>query len=124
MKEKVLSVENLSVVFRSNEGDVRAVRGVSFDLWRGETLALVGESGCGKSATAKSLMGLLPPSAKVVDGGIFYGGRDATRLSERELCDLRGKVISMVFQDPFSSLNPIVRVGKQLMEAMLITQVG
>lgn len=120
MKESVLSVENLSVSFRSGEGEVKAVRGVSFWLKKGETLALVGESGCGKSATAKALLGVLPPNAKIVDGSIFYGGRDATNYSEREFCALRGNVVSMVFQDPFSSLNPIMRVGKQLTEAMLI----
>lgn len=120
MKERVLSVENLSVAFRLDEGEARAVRGVDFYLEKGETLAIVGESGCGKSATAKALMGLLPPSAKITSGNIFYGGRDATKLSEKELCALRGSVVSMVFQDPFSSLNPIMRVGKQLAEAMLV----
>ena len=119
MKE-VLSVENLTVTFRTESGDGNAVRGVSFRLSRGETLAIVGESGCGKSATAKSLMGLLPPNARVTDGKILCGGVDVTQLSEKELCDLRGSKISMVFQDPFSSLNPIVRVGKQIMEATLV----
>lgn len=119
MKE-VLSVENLTVTFRTESGNGNAVRGVSFGLSRGETLAIVGESGCGKSATAKSLMGLLPPNARVTDGKIVCGGKDVTKLSEKELCDLRGSKISMVFQDPFSSLNPIVRVGKQIMEATLV----
>ncbi|MBO5363309.1 MAG: ABC transporter ATP-binding protein [Clostridia bacterium] len=120
MKEKVLTVENLSVRFRSEEGETRAVRGVSFSLEQGETLALVGESGCGKSATAKALLGLLPANAKVTSGKIFCGGRDVLTLSEKEFCALRGSRIAMVFQDPFSSLDPIVRVGKQLTEAMLI----
>lgn len=120
MKNTVLSVENLSVVFRTDEGETRAVRSVSFQLFEGETLAIVGESGCGKSATAKALIGLLPPSAKITDGSVFYGGRDALKCSERELCRLRGGKIAMVFQDPFSSLNPIIRIGKQLTEAMLI----
>ena len=120
MKENVLSVENLSVVFRSGEGETRAVRGVGFELKKGETLALVGESGCGKSATAKSILGLLPPNAKITGGKIFCGGRDLLKLNEKELCALRGSKISMVFQDPFSSLNPIVRVGKQIAEAMLV----
>ncbi|MBE7093728.1 MAG: ABC transporter ATP-binding protein [Clostridiales bacterium] len=120
MREEVLSVEGLSVVFRSEEGEVQAVRSVDFALKKGETLALVGESGCGKSATAKAVMGLLPPNAKVTGGRILCGGRDVLKLKERELCTLRGRKIAMVFQDPFSSLNPIVRVGKQLTEAMLI----
>ena len=120
MKERVLSVENLSVAFRTETGDAQAVRGITFHLEKGEALALVGESGCGKSATAKALMGLLPANAKATGGKVFYGGRDALKLSEKELCALRGDKIAMVFQDPFSSLDPIVRVGKQLMEAMLI----
>ncbi len=120
MKNTVLSVENLSVVFRTDEGETKAVRSVSFQLFEGETLALVGESGSGKSATAKALIGLLPPSAKITGGNVFYGGRDALKCSERELCGLRGGKIAMVFQDPFSSLNPIIRIGKQLTEAMLI----
>ena len=120
MKEVVLSVENLSVVFRAEEGEVQAVRDVSFSLKKGETLALVGESGCGKSATAKALMGLLPLNAKITGGQAFYGGRDGLKCKEKELCALRGGTIAMVFQDPFSSLNPIMRVGKQLMETMLI----
>ncbi len=120
MKESVLSVRNLAVAFRLDEGETQAVRGIDFDLKKGETLALVGESGCGKSATAKAVMGLLPPSAKIVSGEVFCGGRDVLKLSEKDLCALRGSAVSMVFQDPFSSLNPIVRVGKQLTEAMLI----
>lgn len=120
MKENALSVENLSVVFRTDEGEAKAVRGVSFCLKKGETLALVGESGCGKSATAKALMGLLPANAKITGGEVFCGGRDVLKLSERGLCALRGNKIAMVFQDPFSSLNPIMRVGKQLTEAMRI----
>ena len=83
MKNTVLSVENLSVVFRTDEGETRAVRSVSFQLFEGETLAIVGESGCGKSATAKALIGLLPPSAKITDGSVFYGGRDALKCSAR-----------------------------------------
>lgn len=120
MKEQVLTVENLSVAFRSEQGEGQAVRGISFSLAKGETLAIVGESGCGKSATAKALMGLLPPNARVTGGEIRYADKDVTRLSEKELCQLRGGKIAMVFQDPFSSLNPIVRVGKQIMEAALI----
>ena len=120
MKENVLTVDNLSVSFRTESGEGRAVRGVSFSLKKGETLALVGESGCGKSATAKALMGLLPPNAKVVGGRIDCGGESVTELSEKSLCALRGSKMAMVFQDPFSSLNPIIRGGKQIMEAMLV----
>ena len=120
MKERVLSVENLSVAFRLDSGEANAVRGVDFYLEKGETLALVGESGCGKSATAKALMGLLPPNARVSGGRIHYADKEVKKLPERELCQLRGGKIAMVFQDPFSSLNPIMRVGKQIMEGMLL----
>ena len=121
MEEKeVLSVQGLRVSFRTQTGWAQAVRGVSFSLKKGETLAIVGESGSGKSVTAKAMIGLLPANANIDGGSVFVGGRDALKCKESELCRLRGSEIAMVFQDPFSSLNPIVRVGKQIVEGMLL----
>ncbi len=118
--EPKLSVNDLCVSFRTDAGMVQAVRGVSFTVARGETLAIVGESGSGKSVTSKAIMGILSGNAVVERGEIICDGRDLLRLSERELCRLRGSKLAMVFQDPMSSLDPIVKVGKQLTEAMTI----
>ena len=115
-----LKVENLRVAFDTPLGEARAARGVSFELFEGETLALVGESGSGKSVTCKAVMGLLPSNAKITSGNIFYGGRDLTNASEREMQALRGDRIAMVFQDPSACLNPIVKNGKQIVETMLL----
>ncbi len=119
-KEKVLSVKNLRVNFSTDHGYVQAVRGVSFDLYRGETLCIVGESGSGKSVTSKTIMGILSKNGRIVDGSIMYEGEDLTKISEDEFHRIRGHKIGMIFQDPLSSLNPIVRIGKQITEAMLI----
>ena len=119
-KEVVLSVRNLSVNFSTDHGYVQAVRGVSFDLYRGETLCIVGESGSGKSVTSKTIMGILAKNGRIVDGSILYEGEDLTKVSEDEFHRIRGHKIGMIFQDPLSSLNPIVRIGKQITEAMLI----
>ena len=120
MNETILSVRDLTISFRTAGGLVRAVRGISFDLCRGETLAIVGESGSGKSVTCKAVMGILPGNSIVDGGSIRLSGEetDLLKLSERGFCRLRGRRISMVFQDPLSSLNPIMRVGKQLTEVM------
>ena len=117
---KILSVNNLRVDFWTNNGTVKAVRGISFDLFRGRTLAIVGESGSGKSVTSKAIMGLLAPNKIVQEGEILYDGRDILRLSEEDLCKIRGSKIAMIFQDPMSSLNPIIKVGKQVTEAMML----
>lgn len=118
--EKVLSVQNLHVSFTTYGGTVQAVRGVSFDLYKGETFAIVGESGCGKSVTSQSIMGLLPPySAKVTDGRILFKNKDLCRLSDKEMRGIRGADISMIFQDPMTALNPTLTVGDQLGEALL-----
>ena len=102
--EKVLSVQNLHVSFTTYGGTVQAVRGVSFDLYQGETFAIVGESGCGKSVTSQSIMGLLPPySAKVTDGSILFKNIDLCRLSDKEMRGIRGADISMIFQDPMTA---------------------
>ena len=119
-KEVVLSVKDLKVNFSTDHGYVQAVRGVSFDLYKGETLCIVGESGSGKSVTSKTIMGILAANGRIVGGSIMYEGEDLTKVSEDEFHRIRGHKIGMIFQDPLSSLNPIMRIGKQITEAMLI----
>ncbi len=119
-KEKVLSVKDLRINFSTDHGYVQAVRGVSFDLYKGETLCIVGESGSGKSVTSKAIMGILAANGRIMGGSIMYEGEDLTKVSEDEFHRIRGHKIGMIFQDPLSSLNPIVRIGKQITEAMLI----
>ncbi len=119
-KEKaVLSVRNLSISFHSDEGKVHAVRGVSFDLYKGETLCIVGESGSGKSVTNKTIMGILPKNARIESGSVIYEGEDLTKIAEDEFHKIRGTKIGMIFQDPLSSLNPIMKIGKQITEVMI-----
>ena len=112
-----LSVEDLHVRFDSDDGTVLAVNGVSFDVGEGEVLALVGESGCGKSMTAMALLGLLPPTA-TRSGSIRLAGRELTGLRQREMRELRGREISMIFQEPMTSLNPVFTVGYQVAEVL------
>lgn len=119
MKE-LLKVENLSVGITSPAGKIQAVRGVSFELKPGEVLAIVGESGCGKSMLCKTIMKLLPKSAKVEGGKIIANGVDITDYSERAMRKLRGKLFSMIFQDPMTALNPTIPIGKQIEEAILV----
>jgi oligopeptide/dipeptide ABC transporter ATP-binding protein len=115
----LLSVRDLRTEFRSSRGIVRAVDGVSFDVERGGVSCIVGESGCGKSATGLSIMSLLPPGVGRVAGGeVLFDGRDLTQLSERELTSVRGRAISMVFQDPMVSLNPSRTIGIQITETL------
>ncbi len=115
----LLEVRNLHTYFSTREGVVRAVEGVSFELEQGRTLGIVGESGCGKSVTALSIMGLVPrPPARIVEGAVIFEGRDLTTLSERELEDVRGRQIAMIFQDPMTSLNPTLKIGTQLIETL------
>ncbi|MGN0334865.1 MAG: ABC transporter ATP-binding protein [Lachnospiraceae bacterium] len=118
--EKLLEVKNLSVSFQSDAGEVQAVRDVSFDLKRGEVLAIVGESGCGKSVLCKTIMKLLPQSAQIVSGNILIHGQDTIRYTERDMQKLRGKLFSMIFQDPMTSLNPTIKIGHQIAEAILV----
>jgi len=118
--ERILEVKNLRISFRTNNGTVKAVRDIDFTLNRGETLAIVGESGSGKSVTARAVMGIQAGNSITESGEIFYDGKDLTKISEADFQQIRGNRISMVFQDPFSSLNPIVRIGKQLTEAMIL----
>ena len=118
--EKKLEVRNLKICFRTQGGILQAVRNISFDLYKGETLAIVGESGSGKSVTNRTIMGILAGNGYVESGEIIYDGRDLVQISEDEFHKIRGDMIAMIFQDPMSSLNPIMRIGKQLTEAMLL----
>ena len=118
--DKILEVKNLKISFRTQGGTVKAVRDISFDLERGKTLAIVGESGSGKSVTSKAILGILAGNAIIEGGEILYDGKDLLTISEDEMYKIRGDKISMIFQDPLSSLNPIVKIGKQITEAMLL----
>lgn len=117
---KILDVENLVISFRTNNGKVQAVRDISFSMDKGETLAIVGESGSGKSVTAKAMLGILAPNSIVEGGRIMYDDKDLLKLSEEEFNKLRGNKITMIFQDPMSSLDPIMKIGKQMTEATLL----
>ena len=116
---KILEVKDLHVSFDTYAGEVKAVRGVSFDMKEGEVLAIVGESGCGKSVTAQTIMKLNPmPPARIVSGEITLVGKDIVNASEKDMMKIRGKDVSMIFQDPMTCLNPTMQVGKQLTEAI------
>ena len=119
-KEIKLSVNDLKISFRTDAGKVQAVRNISFDLYKGETLAIVGESGSGKSVTSKAIMGISAGNSIHEGGEILYDGQDLMRIPEEEMHKLRGDKIAMIFQDPLSSLNPIMRIGRQITEAMLL----
>lgn len=119
--ETVLSVQNLTISFRTINGMVRAVRGISFDLKRGETVAIVGESGSGKSVSIKAIMGILAGNAVVDDGQILYEGQDLLKISEKEYHKIRGSKIGLIFQDPLSALNPIMKIGKQITETLKLS---
>ncbi len=118
--EMKLQVRDLRVSFRTTNGKVQAVRGISFDLAKGETLAIVGESGSGKSVTSKAILGIQAANAITESGEIIYDGKDLLKISEEDFHKIRGDKISMIFQDPMSSLNPIVKIGRQLTEAMIL----
>jgi len=121
--ERILDVENLQVSFHTYAGEVKAVRGVDFHLDKGETLAIVGESGCGKTVTSKAIMRLLPepmPAEIKKDSKIIFEGKNILDMYEKELRKLRGSDISIIFQDPMSSLNPTMTVGKQIAESLII----
>nr|WP_279326003.1 ABC transporter ATP-binding protein [Bacillus sp. FJAT-47783] len=118
--EKLLEVKDLEVSFRTYAGEVQAVRGVSFDLYKGETLAIVGESGSGKSVTSQSIMRLIPmPPGEFKNGQILLEGEDIIKKSDKEMEKIRGKDIGMIFQDPMTSLNPTMRIGMQIMEGLI-----
>src|SRR5919109_3462367 len=115
----LLEVKDLKTHFFTRQGVVRAVDGVSFTVEAGQTLGIVGESGCGKSVTALSILRLLPdPPAKLVGGSIRFEGRELTTMDERELEDVRGRKIAMVFQDPMTALNPTLTIGTQICEVL------
>lgn len=114
----LISVKDLEVRFSSRRGSVHAVNGVSFDLDAGETLGIVGESGCGKSVTSLAMLGILPRQAQVPAGEVMFGGRDLLKLRDSEMRHVRGKDIAMIFQDPMTSLNPVLRVGRQITESL------
>ena len=118
--EKILEVKDLVLSFKTDHGILKAVRNISFDLYKGETLCIVGESGSGKSVTSKAVMGILANNSIVEGGHIYYRGEDLLEVAEEEFHKIRGHKIGMIFQDPLSSLNPIVRIGKQITEATLV----
>ena len=118
--DKILEVKNLKISFRTQAGTLKAVRDISFDLERGTTLAIVGESGSGKSVTAKAMLGILAGNTIIEGGEIFYDGKDLLKISEDDFHHIRGDKIAMIFQDPLSSLNPIVKIGKQITEATML----
>ncbi|MEC2077117.1 ABC transporter ATP-binding protein [Metabacillus fastidiosus] len=118
--EKILEVNDLRISFFTFSGEVQAIRGVDFHLLKGETLAIVGESGSGKSVTSKAIMRLLPESnSKIKNGEILFEGKDLTKLSDKEMQKIRGQDISMIFQDPMTSLNPTMKIGKQIIEPIV-----
>lgn len=120
MSQPLITFEQLSVSFAAEQGRVRAVQDVSFTLHAGQTLGIVGESGCGKSVTAMSLMGLLPPQAARIDGGaIRFQGQDLLTLDPARMADLRGNQLAMIFQEPMSALNPVLTIGEQLCEPLI-----
>lgn len=120
---KILEVKNLRTSFRTDEGEVTAVEDVSFDVYKGKTLGIVGESGCGKSVTSLSIMRLIPnPPGRIVGGQILYQGKDLLKLSPAEMRRIRGNEISMIFQEPMTSLNPVFTIGNQISEAIDLHQ--
>ncbi len=120
-EEKLIDVSDLRTYFYTEEGVVKAVDGVDFEIYPGETLGIVGESGCGKSVTSLSIMRLIEsPPGKIVSGEILYDGKDLTKQTQKEMRKIRGNEISMIFQEPMTSLNPVYTVGDQISEAILI----
>jgi oligopeptide transport system ATP-binding protein len=118
--EKLLEVKDLHISFHTFSGEVQAIRGVNFDLYKGETLAIVGESGSGKSVTTKTIMRLLPESnSEIKNGEILFEGKNLAKLSDKAMQKIRGKDISMIFQDPMTSLNPTIKIGKQIIEPIV-----
>ena len=123
MAKPLLEIQNLNVAFETSRGDIRPVRDVSISIHPGQTVAVVGESGCGKSVTALSVLRLIPsPPGKVLGGRIFFEGRNLLDLSEREMRSVRGKDIAMIFQEPMTSLNPVYTIGDQIVEAVTLHQ--
>ncbi|GAI37989.1 unnamed protein product, partial [marine sediment metagenome] len=123
MEETLLSVKDLKTYFYTKDGVVKAVDGINFEINQGETLGMVGESGCGKSVSALSVMRLLPmPPARIMDGKIFLKARNILKISELAMRKIRGRKISMIFQEPMTSLNPVYTIGEQISEAIRLHQ--
>src|SRR5215467_12370666 len=121
--EPLLEIRDLNIGFDTERGQVRPVRDVSFSIFPGQTVALVGESGCGKSVTALSILRLIPsPPGKVLGGEVNFDGRNLLSLSERDMRSVRGKEIAMIFQEPMTSLNPVYTIGDQIAEAVTLHQ--
>lgn len=121
-KNKIIEIKNLHVSFKTHNGEVSAIRGVDLDLYEGETLAIVGESGSGKSVTTKVLMGILAKNGTIDQGEVLFENKDLTKLSQKEMVAIRGKKIAMIFQDPMTSLNPTMTIGKQIAECLVENQ--
>src|SRR5213593_4004928 len=123
MDHPLLELRNLTVAFDTERGQIRPVRDVSLSIYPGQTVALVGESGCGKSVTAMSVLRLIPsPPGKVLGGSALFDGRDLLTLPEREMRSVRGGQIAMIFQEPMTSLNPVYTIGDQIAEAVILHQ--
>src|SRR5213596_2221197 len=123
MPQPLLELRDLNIAFNTDRGQVRPVRDVSYSIYPGQTLAVVGESGCGKSVTAMSILRLIPsPPGKVLAGQVMFQGRDLLTLSEREMRSVRGGQIAMIFQEPMTSLNPVYTIGDQIVEAVTLHQ--
>ena len=119
MADPILSIRDLAVEFRTDDGIVHAVDGITYDVFPGETLGIVGESGSGKSVSTLALLGLIPqPPGRIVSGTAMFKGKDLLKLKKRELRDFRGEEVAMVFQDPMTSLNPVLKIGFQLGETI------
>src|SRR5258706_376121 len=123
MQRPLLELRDLSIAFNAERGEIRPVRDVSYSIYPGQTLAVVGESGCGKSVTALSILRLIPsPPGKVLSGEVEFAGRNLLDLSEREMRSVRGRDIAMIFQEPMTSLNPVYTIGDQIAEAVMLHQ--
>ena len=120
--DKILEVKNLKISFRTSGGTVKAVRDISMDLERGRTIAIVGESGSGKSVSIRAIMGILANNAIIAEGSIMYDGMDLTKLTEDEFHEIRGNRIGLIFQDPLSALNPIMKIGNQITESLRLNR--
>jgi oligopeptide/dipeptide ABC transporter ATP-binding protein len=124
MMKPLLQVDDLHVFFPMPQGDIRAVRGVSFEIEKGQIYGIVGESGCGKTATGRAILQLVPPPGKITGGRILFHGEDLLQKSEQEMGQLRGRRIAMIFQDPAAALNPLFTIGKQLVGIMKRHQIA
>lgn len=119
-ENNLLEIKDLHITFDTDKGAVHAVDGVNLTIPRGKIVGLVGESGCGKSMTARAIMGLIPPAGKMEEGSILFDGKELTGLSDKDMEEIRGNDVSMIFQEPMTSLNPVLKVGHQVKEALLI----